>query len=457
MSTSNQSLENKLEALQCHFTWNLYPGSRSLTVIQHILEDIATDEGNVWLGHIYNLQGFIQYKLGSSEEALNIFRRATKIFQHLKNSDEGPWLMVNFGNLAWLHHLMGEDEKTQDYLSKVEALMRKYPGPPEEEPHPEVCAEKAWTLIKFDKEKKLQAAELFQRAVRMQPDNVEWETSWAILSADPFKAYIKDMTPDLFEKVKSATERDPDNLYVAALYLEARAAKGEQIQDEAKDLAEKILEKPMHDYCGIGRVMKLYRKYISVDEAIKIADEALKRHPDSRFVKRSAAKCYTKKVFSQRGNPDPRATDKAIRLWREVIEVYPECSPKEKISLADVHTKVDIEKADQIYRELLDREDLDPAEKQMLYCRYAKHLQFIKKDYCSSTTYHMMAAEIQKESKYKEKSVKQLKKTLKINKDPEIQRRIREDPEIQRRITEFLTSLGINHYINIDTEKGNDM
>ncbi|XP_015254062.1 PREDICTED: interferon-induced protein with tetratricopeptide repeats 1-like, partial [Cyprinodon variegatus] len=320
-----------------------------------------------------------------------------------------------------------------DYLSKVEALMRKYPAPPEEELHPEVCAEKAWTLMKFDKEKKLQAAELFQRAVRMQPDNVEWQTSWAILSADPFKAYMKDMTPDVLEKVKSATERDPDNLYVAALYLDAQGAKGEQIQDEAKDLVVKILEKPMHNYCGINLLMKLYTKYISVDEAIEIADEVLKRHPDSRFVKRSAAKCYTKKIFSQEGNPDPRIINKTIHLWEEVIDAYSECSLKEKISLAAIYSKVDIEKADQIYRELLDREDLDPAEKQMLYKYYADYLYFDKNDTCGSIEYHMMAVEIQEESVYRQFSIDKLKNIKRLR-----------DPEMQRRIKELLTSLGIN-------------
>ncbi|XP_015254086.1 PREDICTED: interferon-induced protein with tetratricopeptide repeats 1-like [Cyprinodon variegatus] len=329
---------------------------------------------------------------------------------------------------------MGEDEKSQDYLSKVEALMREYPAPPEEELHPEVCAEKAWTLMKFDKQKKLQAAELFQRAVRMQPDNVEWETSWAILSAGPFKAYMKDMTPDVLEKVKSASERDPENLYVAALYLDAQGAKGEQIQDEANDLAIRILEKPMHNYCGISLLMKLYTEYISVDEAIEIADEVLKRHPDSRFVKRSAAKCYTKKIFSRRCNPDPRIIDKAIRLWKEVIDAYPDCSLKEKISLAAIYSMVDIEKADQIYTELLDREDLDPAEKQMLYKYYADYLYFNRNDTYRSIEYHMMAVEIQEESVYRQFSINKLKKTLERTRDP----------EIQRRITEFLTSLGIN-------------
>ncbi|XP_038135075.1 interferon-induced protein with tetratricopeptide repeats 1-like [Cyprinodon tularosa] len=401
---STDALESKLKALQCHFTWNLEPSKFKLNYLRDALEDIATDKGNVWLGHVYNLQGFIHQKLGSSEEALKFFIRATETFQHFKSS-EGPWLMVNFGNLAWLHHLMGEDEKSQDYLSKVEALMSEYPAPPEEELHPQVCAEKAWTLMKFDKEEKLQAAELFQKAVRMEPNNVEWQSSWAILSADSFKAAMKKMTPEVLEKVKSATERDPDNLYVAALYLNAQGAKEKQIRDEAKYLAGKILEKPMHNYCGINLLIKLYRKYLSVDEAVEIADEALMRHPDSRFVKRSAAKCYTKKIFSQEGNPDPRIINKAISLWKEVIDAYPECSLKEKISLADVYRKVDIEKAEQIYRELLEREDLDPVEKQMLYKYYASHLYFDKNETFRSAEYLMMAVKIPEESIYRRLSI----------------------------------------------------
>ncbi|XP_015249785.1 PREDICTED: interferon-induced protein with tetratricopeptide repeats 1-like [Cyprinodon variegatus] len=157
------------EALQCHFTWDLEPTKSQLKYLRYALEDIGTDEGNVWLGQISNLKGFIHFKLGSSDKALSIFRRASETFQRLKNSDDDPWFMVNFGNLAWLNHLMGEDKKSHDYLSKVEALMREYSAPPEEELHPEVYAETAWTLMKFDKEKKLQAAELFQRAVMMQP------------------------------------------------------------------------------------------------------------------------------------------------------------------------------------------------------------------------------------------------------------------------------------------------
>uniref|UniRef100_A0A3Q2CMJ4 Uncharacterized protein n=1 Tax=Cyprinodon variegatus TaxID=28743 RepID=A0A3Q2CMJ4_CYPVA len=401
------ALESELNALQCHFTWNLEPSKSKLNYLRDALEDIATDEGNVWLGHIYNLQGFIQYKLGSSEEALKFFRRATETFQRLKNSDEGPWLMVNFGNLAWLHHHMGEDEKSHDYLSKVEALMREYPAPPEEELHQEVCAEKAWTLMKFDKEKKLQAEELFQRAVRMQPDNLEWQTKWVILLADCFKVNMKRMTPDVFEKVKSASERDPENLYVAALYLRARAAKGEQIQDEAKRLAERILESSTKSYNGFSHLRRLYIEYMSKDEAIKLADETLRRYPDCRCAKEFAAICYKNKVLSQDFPPSSQSgiVTRAISLWEERIVLYAESNLKDQITLADLYAKVDKEKAEQIYSEMLNRKHLDSAEKQMLYNCYARYSFFNRNDSFRAIEYHMKAVEIQKESRYRQKSI----------------------------------------------------
>ncbi|XP_027867600.1 interferon-induced protein with tetratricopeptide repeats 1-like [Xiphophorus couchianus] len=427
--SSAQSLEDKLEALQSHFTWELQPSRSKLTYLRIRLEDIGTEEGNFWLGHVYNLLGFIQYQLGSSEDTLNLFNRAAETSQRQKNADEGPWLMVNFGNLAWLHHHLGEDEKSEDYLSKVDGLMRKYPAPPELELHPEVLAEKAWTLMKFDKEKKQQALELFQRAIRMQPDTVEWRSSYAILSTEFLTKRQTILEPEVFERLRSAKEQDPGNLYVAALYLEARAAKQEQIHDEARELAERILERPMNGYCGFGPLLRLYRKHISKDEAVEIAIEALRRHPDSRYTKKSSAKCYRKQIFGKQSNPDGSRMDEAICLWDEMIAAHPESGLKDKITLADLHAtqQKTKDKADEIYKKLLEeREDLDPAGLQMLYCRYAKHLYFSGHDSGRSIEYHMKAAEIQETSKYRQKSLRQLKTTVKRNTNPELYRRIRE-------------------------------
>lgn len=270
--------------------------------------------------------------------------------------------------------------------------------------------------MKFDREKKQQAAELFQRAIRMQPDVMEWQSSLAIVSALNLEENIKKLYADRLEELRSAKERDPDNLYVAALYLEAQAA---SIKHEAKELAERILERPINNYCGLKPLLSLYRKHISVDEAVEISKEALRRHPDSRYTKRSAVKCYSHKILSQRNNPDPRRLNEAVGLWKEVIAAYPESSLDEEISLADAYAKKDKEKADQIYQDLLKREGLDPAEQQMLYCRYAKHLFFSRNEPQKSVEYHMKAAKIEEESKYREKSITELRKALGRNEDAE--------------------------------------
>lgn len=77
---SQTSLESKLEALQCHFTWDLDPSRSRLSRLRYQLEDIGTEEGNSWLGHIYNLRGYVQYKLGFTQDAQSLFNKAAEAF-----------------------------------------------------------------------------------------------------------------------------------------------------------------------------------------------------------------------------------------------------------------------------------------------------------------------------------------------------------------------------------------
>ncbi|XP_053270372.1 interferon-induced protein with tetratricopeptide repeats 5-like [Pleuronectes platessa] len=142
--------------------------------IKDMLLDIGTEEGCKWRGHIYNLQGYVHFKLGSIEEARSFFSRAAETFRKMKGAEEGPWLVVTYGNQTWLHHHQGEQEESLVFLSKIDGLMTEDPS--QDELHPETCSEKAWTLMKFSGEQKLLAADYFQRAIRMQPDMVEWQT-----------------------------------------------------------------------------------------------------------------------------------------------------------------------------------------------------------------------------------------------------------------------------------------
>ncbi|XP_047442913.1 interferon-induced protein with tetratricopeptide repeats 1-like [Mugil cephalus] len=410
---SQLTLESKLEALQSHFTWDLDSSRSKLFKLRDALQDIGTNEGNSWLGHIYNLQGFIHYQLGFIKEAKSFFSRATEAFHQMMNTvSDGPWLLVNYGNLAWMHHHLGEQAESERYLSKVHALMKEYPSPSEDELHPEIYAEKAWILMKFSPDEKKLAADYFQRAIRMQPDRVEWQTSRVIASVNACKHSGNKLGADILVEMEKAKERDPENLYLAALYLEECAERGTEIEEEARELGRKVLGKPVSSYSGLKPLLRLYRIHVSMDEAIDLADEALKRHPDERYLTRCAAICYKRKIFSQRGNPlQPSMINRAISLCKEVISLYPHSSLKRKISLANVYAETNTNQAaaDQIYGELLES-DLDPKEKQMVFNHYAKFLHFCRNESRRSMEYHMKAAEILQESFCRRDSIKNLEK-----------------------------------------------
>ncbi|XP_044218070.1 interferon-induced protein with tetratricopeptide repeats 5-like [Thunnus albacares] len=409
------TMEAKLGALQCHFTWDLESSSSKLFRLRDTLEDIGTEEGYSWLGHIYNLQGYIHYQLSSTEDARCFFSRATEAFRRSRNtvSDEGPWLVVNYGNLAWLHHHLGEEKESQKYLSKVDTLLKKYPSPSQDKFHPEIYAEKAWTLMNFGKDKKQLAADYFQEAINMQPDVVEWRTSRVIALVNDYKQQ------DILEKMKIAKEHDPENLYLAALFLEECAKKGRKIEDEARELAERVLRKPVSSYSGMTPLLRLFREYVSIDEAIDLAEEALKKHPDKRHLQRCAAACYKWKIYSDKDNLLRQSMiDRAISLHNKVIRLYPDSSCKMEIALANIYPKSNHSQAEseQVYKKLLES-DLESADRQMVYNCYAKYLHFTRNEIHKSIEYHMMAAEIPLQSRSRENSIRTLTKIKERNRN----------------------------------------
>ncbi|XP_035862826.1 interferon-induced protein with tetratricopeptide repeats 1-like isoform X1 [Sander lucioperca] len=409
---SQTTLESKLEALQCHFTWDQETSRPILLRRRANLDDIGTEGGNSWLGHIYNLRGFVQYKLGFTKDAQSFFNKAAEAFRKIRNADEGPWLVVNYGNLAWLHHHLGDQAESQAYLSKVDTLMNKYPSPSQDQLHPEIYAEKAWTLMTFSTDKTL-AVDYFQRAIRMQPDMVEWNSSYVLGLTDAFKYSDTGLEADLLKKLRMANKQDPENLYLAVLYLQQCAKKGERIEDEARELARKVLRNPVSSYSGIRPLLGVYVNHVSIDEAIDLAEEALEKHPDERYLKKCLAHCYKWKLFKSRSSesPDQGLIDRAISLHEEVISLYPHSSFVKKINLAKIYaTSNDSQdKAEQIYQELLER-DLEPADKHMLYSIYAKHVFFNQQNREGSLRYHMKVAEIPLKSIYRETSITTLKK-----------------------------------------------
>ncbi|XP_056271018.1 uncharacterized protein LOC130194155 [Pseudoliparis swirei] len=163
---------------------------------------------------------------------------------------------------------------------------------------------------------------------------------------------------------------------------------------------------------GMKKILRVYSNYVSIDEAIALAEEALELHPEKRYLKRCAALCLKWKIlFFRDSHTKQSMIDRAVSLHEEVISLYPYFSLVEKIDLANIHAKSNngMDKADQMYQDLLIL-DLEPVEKQLLYYKYATYLHFDRKDYDQSVRYHMKVAEIPVQSIYRENSIKVLEK-----------------------------------------------
>ncbi|XP_060936038.1 interferon-induced protein with tetratricopeptide repeats 2-like [Limanda limanda] len=403
------TLEGRLGPLQCHFTWDLEPGRYKLLRIKDKLQDIGTEGGRKWLGHIYNLQGYVHFKLGFIGEARSFFSRAEEAFRQMRGAEEGPWLVVTYGNQAWLHHHQGEEAESRACLSKIDVLMTEDPS--QDELHPEICAEKAWTLMKFSGEQMRSADDYFQRAIRMQPDVMEWQTSHVLLLAYKSKNRKTGVKADIMEKLRKAKEQDPENLYLSATYFHQLAKKRKPDQSGARELATKILRNPVSSYSGIKPLLRFYRTSFSFDEAVALAEEALKLHPDERYLKRCVALSIKWKIWEKDSRSSPSLIEKGIRAHEEMISLYPDSSFIKKMDLASIYAKSEITKAkaEEIFQQLL-AEDLQPAEQQILFNKYAEHLHFNLQQPKMSIKYHMKAVEIPIKSFHQKRSIDVLEK-----------------------------------------------
>lgn len=403
----------KLKALQCHFTWALDISSIKFLELRQHLDDINSQEGHPWLGCVHNLLGFINFHQKSNEDALKSFKMAAEAFRGGAEEEEGSCLVVTYGNLAWLYHHLGKEEESQTYLSKVKVLIETHVAPSQDELHPEVYAEKAWTLMTFSI-RDHRVGEYFHKAIEGLPDMAAWNTSYVVWLIESSSSKLEE---EIMEKLRNAKKRDPKNTYLAVIYLNQRAMRGEDIEEEARELAGKIMASPVGSYCGMKLLLWMFTEYISANEAMNLAEQLLKRYPKQHYAKNCAADSYrwslSSKRFTFQNESLRNVRDRAIALHQDLILHSPGESVTTKLRLAEIYGKFDKDKAEQEYKDLLGIPN--PDVRQKVYHQYANFLNYQKKDRWSSARHHMKVLEIPKQSFYYKKSYEILDSIRKKN------------------------------------------
>ncbi|KAM9831942.1 interferon-induced protein with tetratricopeptide repeats 1B-like [Neosynchiropus ocellatus] len=415
---SQTNVKARLQSLQCHFTWDELTKETKPGTVKETVENIGTDKRNCWLPHIYNLQGYLHHRLGSDDKALKFLHRATEDFHRRHDAEEGPWLMVNYGNLAWLLHLMGRQAESERYLALAEGLM----SGSQDELHPEVAAEKAWTLMALVSDHLQKVEELLLAAVEGEPERVEWKTTLVLASVRAQK-HKRFLNRETWQRLHRARQEDPKNLCIAVTLLYHQARRGEDVEDEAWELARQVLRSPVSSYSGLKQLLRLYKDFLSIDEAVQMAEDALREHPDERYLKRCAALSYYWKITCNKGAPVTSSMkDRAIRLHQEVIALYPDTCLVKKMHLADVHAQTVQEHlrnpermknqatADRMYQELF-KHYPDPANQQLLFNHYGR-LWNRRKNYRHALECHKSAAMMEPQGYYRDLSIKFLQITL---------------------------------------------
>lgn len=122
----------------------------------------------------------------------------------------------------------------------------------------------------------------------------------------------------------------------------------------------------------------------------------VRKYPSENRAKKQLSLCYRRKIFQSRGNVDQELMKKAIEISEEVTKLYP-YNYRSQSSLAGLYAiSGNIEKAEEIYKNLLSKEEeLEPQDLQLLYHRYAKHLNNCNISSFKSLEYHKKVAEIQ--------------------------------------------------------------
>ncbi|XP_062376312.1 interferon-induced protein with tetratricopeptide repeats 2-like [Sardina pilchardus] len=409
MDSLQTPLRRELDGVECHFTWNLSCNVSLLHQQQERLED-RSRHGCTWEGHLYNLLGYVVYHIqDSAEEALLHLRQAEAVLKEQEPEGRGPRLLVNQANLAWVHYHLGELPECQAYLEEVARLQEEFPAPPGCELHPEVYGEKGWTQVKFGYDFKKQAVDNFQMALRGDPDRKEWHIGLTLAKYKLYEAN-KDLTEEIIEQIKIAKTKDPENLRILVIYCNALAKVGRKTEKTVREVHE-LAQQLNPDLDGLGDILHFLRLHDSLDSALQVAEEIVRRYPSEREAKKELALCYKWKIFDMQNSSDlSELMRRGISIYEEVTSLYPYYL-RGKIDLAGIYGKSgNVEKADQIYMDLLSKtEDMEPGALQLLYNRYACHLNWYKRLSSESIDYHKKAAEIPKQSREREKSIQILR------------------------------------------------
>ncbi|XP_048194697.1 interferon-induced protein with tetratricopeptide repeats 1-like [Perognathus longimembris pacificus] len=414
--TDAHQLKEKLVQLRCHFTWELVVEDSAVPDLEkRIWEEIEFLDTKYNVG-IHNLLAYVKHLQGRNEEALQSLKEAEDLIQkeHADLSDIGS--LVTWGNYAWLYYHMGRLEEAQTYLDKVENTCQKFASMfcyrmecPEMD-----CAE-GWALLKCGRQNYEQARYCFAKALKVEPENPEFNTGYAIA----LYRLDSDHNAISLNPLQQAVRLNPSDTYIKVLLaLKLQDVKRE---DEGEIYIEEALSTSTSLVYILRYAGKFYRRKGCMQRALQLLERALQESPTSAFVHHQIGLCYRAQVLqinnATRTQPRGQEREKlenmiglAIFHFKSALE---QKHPFEVVFLHLAHMYVaakNYRKAEHSFQEFLLTK---PQEKNILqdgHFYYARFLEFQKKSEVDAIRHYLKAIEVKYISPVREKSIFSLEK-----------------------------------------------
>ncbi|XP_078288121.1 interferon-induced protein with tetratricopeptide repeats 5-like isoform X1 [Rhinoraja longicauda] len=392
LSKTVRDLKEKLDQLQCHFTWGPQKDTIDLDDMMYRLQD-SIDLNLKYKARSCNQFAFVNCLQGNYEEALENLKEAEKILRENHKDAFERRSIITYGNYAWVHYHMGQLTEAQSYLDKLEMICKPLTdGPRYTAMIPEVYGEKGWSLLRSAAQYYEEAMECFEKALEEDPNNTDWIMGYAtaLYRLEPIPGTPEKCTRSQCVKhLRRVLELDPDeSLAMVMLALKLQEIKQ---KEEANELVERAVQKSPDVPKVLRNAAKFYRLEQAVERAIELLKKALGITPHNSVLHDQIGMCYRVQLLEllkNRLSSDPQYLEFQQKMllienckhhFGKAFEHRPRTAIKSQLDYADICLRNgENSKAGEVYSKLLELEGIRPDNMQRI-CLQAGLFQLQKR------------------------------------------------------------------------------
>ncbi|XP_070611086.1 interferon-induced protein with tetratricopeptide repeats 5-like [Erythrolamprus reginae] len=263
-------LKEKLQRLQCHFTWDFEVKDKmnikhTLIILDLHLEHRPLRNRGTYLA----LKAYLE---GSPKEALDILQEAKETLRKEAQGTFSRQVLLVYGNYAWIYYHLTDYDKVDLYLVQIHQICRDLSSPELYSALiPEVYAQKGWSLLAMGFRNGLLAKECFQKVLELQEPSMELQEG---LAFSTFASWIHSYDEKFQEEGQKLLEElirsHPEN-YEAKVYLAQII--GSKDYDRAWKIADDVVQNTLNPEL-LRIAAKIYRVH-SFPQAISTLKKAI--------------------------------------------------------------------------------------------------------------------------------------------------------------------------------------